>query len=274
MSPDTLPLALLTVAAELAIGGLWVLLFTQARNNAAASYVKFNAAMVFLVAAGAFALSVAVGVGPEVDGYPLDDGWMSAVRGLLAAVFGGSAIYAYATLRDHRPVALACGAVTSVLGLAALGGLAQVMAGPTWSYALTLASLVLGALVIGAVSNAMVLGHWYLVTPRLSEAPLREQTGALVAFMVLQAVLVGVALVLPHDDVDTSVEEEILANMFFWLRAGLGLAFPAVLAWMAFDSSGVRAMQSATGLLYIAMVLVFCGELAAKALLLGTAVPN
>jgi len=58
------------------------------------------------------------------------------------------------------------------------------------------------------------------------------------------------------------------------LRVGLGLGFPAVLGWMAYDSSGARAMQSATGLLYLAMVLVICGEVVANGLLFVSAVPN
>jgi hypothetical protein len=43
---------------------------------------------------------------------------------------------------------------------------------------------------------------------------------------------------------------------------------------MAYDSSGVRAMQSATGLLYIAMAFILVGEVMAKGLLLASAVPN
>ena len=43
---------------------------------------------------------------------------------------------------------------------------------------------------------------------------------------------------------------------------------------MAFDSSGVRAMQSATGLLYIAMTLVLTGEVLANGLLFVTAAPT
>ena len=58
------------------------------------------------------------------------------------------------------------------------------------------------------------------------------------------------------------------------MRVGGGLAFPFALSYMAFDSSGVRAMQSATGLLYIAMALVLSGEILAKGLLFATAVPT
>jgi len=46
------------------------------------------------------------------------------------------------------------------------------------------------------------------------------------------------------------------------------------LAYMAWDSSGVRAMQSATGLLYLAMALVLSGEVLGKGLLFVTAVPS
>ncbi|HEY8768356.1 MAG TPA: hypothetical protein VIP09_14020 [Dehalococcoidia bacterium] len=61
---------------------------------------------------------------------------------------------------------------------------------------------------------------------------------------------------------------------YFRGRHRLGLGFPAVLGWIAHDSSGVRAMQSATGLLYLAMVLVICGEVVANGLLFVSAVPN
>jgi hypothetical protein len=58
------------------------------------------------------------------------------------------------------------------------------------------------------------------------------------------------------------------------MRVMGGIAFPGLLVWMAYDASGARAMQSATGLLYIAMALVICGEVLAKGLLLTSAVPN
>jgi hypothetical protein len=57
-------------------------------------------------------------------------------------------------------------------------------------------------------------------------------------------------------------------------RHRFGLGFPAVLGWMAYDSSGARAMQSATGLLYLAIVLAIFGEVVANGLLFVSAVPN
>jgi hypothetical protein len=137
--------------------------------------------------------------------------------------------------------------------------------------------MVVGALVVGGVSMGMILGHWYLVTPRLPEQPLREMTFVLLVVMGVQAVLLVLALVLPRDALDNGSgvwDGPILENPFFWMRVAGGIAFPALLVWMAYDSSGVRAMQSATGLLYIAMALVLAGEVLARGLLFVSAVPN
>ena len=274
MSPEALPYALLILLVELTIGSLWVLLLAQSRGYLAASYVKFGAATVFVLAAFAFWVAAKTSVGDEVDGYPLDPSYMGEARLALVLVFALSLPYAILTLMEWRIPSMVAGAAASIAGLAAVVFLSQVFAIPTWGYAGTLLSLVVGALVVGAVSMGMVLGHWYLVTPRLPEQPLREMTGFLVVVMVVQALLIIPALALPRDSIVNSVDTPILENPFFWMRVGGGLAFPMLLAYMAYDSSGVRAMQSATGLLYIAMALVLSGEVLAKGLLFSSAVPN
>jgi hypothetical protein len=274
MSSAALPLALLVVLVELTVGTLWVLLLPQARHNAAASFIKFSAVLVFIMAAITFFLGSGISVGASVDGYQLDNFWMLEARSALVALFAASGLYAYATYRDHRVAELVLGGIAGVCGLAVLGSLAAVVSIPTWGFPLVLASFVLGAIAVGAVTNGMILGHWYLVTPRLPEQPLREITGLLVVVLVVQALFIVLALLLPHDTIHGSVHTGILSNLFFWLRVSLGLGFPAVLGWMAYDSSGARAMQSATGLLYLAMVLVICGEVVANGLLFVSAVPN
>ena len=274
MSAQALPLTLLILLAELTIGSLWVLLLAQSRGYLAASYVKFGAWSVFIMAGFAFWVAAKSHVGNEVDGYPLDPSYMPAARIALVAVFALSLPYALLTLRQAHVPSLIAGGAASIAGLVAVGLLSQVFSLPTWGYPLTLLSLIIGALVVGAVSMGMVLGHWYLVTPRLPEKPLREMTGFLLLAMIVQALFLIPALALPHDSFVSSVDTPILENPFFWLRVGGGLAFPMLLAWMAYDSSGVRAMQSATGLLYIAMALVLSGEVLAKGLLFVSAVPN
>ena len=199
---------------------------------------------------------------------------MPPARVALAVVFALALPYALLTLTQARRPALIAGGLASAAGLAAIALLSQVFALPTWGYVGTLLSLIVGALVLGAVSMGMILGHWYLVTPRLPEQPLREMTLFLLLALGFQALLLIPSLALPRESITTSVDGSIGANPFFWMRVGGGLAFPAVLSYMAFDSSGVRAMQSATGLLYIAMALVLAGEVLAKGLLFATAVPT
>ncbi|HET8944067.1 MAG TPA: hypothetical protein VFO59_04735 [Dehalococcoidia bacterium] len=282
MSAEALPYTLLVLLAELTVGGLWVLLAAQWRGASAESFVKFSAAMVPVLAAIAFVVAVSLDAKEEIDGYAVDTSWADPARVALAAVLLLSLPYVVLTLRGDRVPApgrapawaLAAGGAASLAGLAALGFLAAEFSEPAWGFPLVLASMVVGALVLGAVSLGMVLGHWYLVTPRLPEQPLREMTFWLLAAMALQALLIIPGVALPHDTIKGSVDTPILENPFFYMRIGFGLAFPMLLAWMAYDSSRVRAMQSATGLLYIAMALVLAGELVGKGLMFTSAVPS
>jgi len=274
MSAEALPHTLLILLVELTVGGLWVLWAADVRGKSAASFIKFGAAAVPVMAAISFWVAASINVGDEVDGYPLDRSYMGEARTALLLLLVLSVPYALLALRGARRPSLVAGGLASLTGLATLAFLAQVFALPTWGYAGTLLSMIVGGLVVGAVSMGMVLGHWYLVTPRLPEQPLREMTFFLLVVMVIQAVLIIPALALPRDEVSNAIDTPILENPFFWMRVGGGLLFPMLLAWMAYDSSGVRAMQSATGLLYIAMALVLSGEVLAKGLLFVSAVPN
>ena len=56
-------------------------------------------------------------------------------------------------------------------GSSALLATAQTVGGP---YALSAARLIAGALLLGLVTDAMLLGHWYLVQPGLSREPIRS----------------------------------------------------------------------------------------------------
>ena len=274
MSADALPYTLLIIAVELTVGSLWVLWAAHIRGTSADSFIRFCAWMVVVMAGVAFLVAATIGIGGETDGYPLDPDYMPAVRGALLAVLLLSLPYAFLAMRGARIPALVFGAIASLAGLASLVFLAEVFAVPTWGVALTLLSLVVGAIVLGGVTLGMTLGHWYLVTPRLPEQPLREMIFWLMVAMGVQAALITLALILPRDEIANAVDTPILQNPFFWMRVGGGLLFPMLLVWMAYDSSGVRAMQSATGLLYIAMALVLCGEVLGKGLLFVSAVPN
>jgi len=57
MSSEALPYTLLLVLVEFTIGGLWVMVMSHARGNAAPSFVKFGAALTAVMAAITFWVS-------------------------------------------------------------------------------------------------------------------------------------------------------------------------------------------------------------------------
>jgi len=195
---------------------------------------------------------------------------------LVRLAVAATVLYSFFVLRGDRPRSLGTGVLASAVGLAALGLTAYVFSLPTWGVAGPLLSLLAGSLVLGGATVAMVWGHWYLVTPRLPKRSLEEMTLFLLAVLLLQAALMVLNVALPARETPESsgvLSGDLASNPAFWLRVGVGLAFPIALAYMAWQSSAVKAMMSATGLLYIAVGAVLSGEALARGLLFVTGVP-
>ena len=62
-------------------------------------------------------------------------------------------------------------------------------------------------------------------------------------------------------------------GIFFWQRVLFGLAGPALLSYLTWETAKIRSTQSATGILYVDFFTVVVGEVLAKYLLLATRVP-
>ena len=61
--------------------------------------------------------------------------------------------------------------------------------------------------------------------------------------------------------------------MFLWQRVLFGLAGPAVLGWLTWETAKIRSTQSATGILYVDFFAVIVGEVLAKYLLMEISLP-
>ena len=208
--------------------------------------------------------------------YRLHGGPFGPLRGTFLALVTLTLPYARVTLRGRRKASLSWGAVASVAGVVGLGMLAYQVSLPTWGFAGVFISLLAGSLALGLVSESMIMGHWYLVRPKLPGRPLQELTLLLFAVLVIQAVLIIVNASIPAREVPESTAAlagGLASNPAFWLRVGVGMVFPLALAYMAWQSSKEHAMMSATGLLYIAVGAVFVGEVLARGLLFVTASP-
>ncbi|MEX1253966.1 MAG: hypothetical protein WEE64_06460 [Dehalococcoidia bacterium] len=275
MNIDALPQTLLLILAEFSVGSLIAVLIADARAMVPSSFVKLSA--VIIVAGAALALLVAFSVnGVEIAGYNLADGLLGPIQAVLVAFATIVMVYAWLVLSNSRDLSLRIGVIGAAAGLVALGLLAYQVSPPAWSVAGTLTSLLVGALALGLVTEAMVLGHWYLVSPKLPGRPLQELTFLLLAVLCLQAVVLIVNASIPAREAPDSaalLAGTLGSNPAFWLRVGVGLIFPIALAYMAWRSSKENAMMSATGLLYIAVGAVFVGELLARGLLFVTAAP-
>ena len=95
-------------------------------------------------------------------------------------------------------------------------------------------------------------------------------------FATVQVAVLAVNLFIPVRETPTPsnpIDVSIFANPALYLRIGVGLVFPIILGVLSYKTTQMKAMQSATGLLYIAMGAVFCGEVLAKGLLFLTGKP-
>ena len=275
MNLDALPHAILLILAEFSVGSLIVVLIADARGMVPSSYVKLSAGVI-ASAAVLMLLSAFNTSGADLGGYRLEDGLVGPIRGFAAAFLAISVVYTLLAFAEQRNLSLRVGTVGAIVGVVGVGMLAYQVSPPTWSFVGVLLSLVVGMLALGFVSQAMILGHWYLVSTKLPGQPLVELTFMLSIVMVVQAVLLIVNAAVPVREVPEStalLAGSLGSNPAFWLRVGVGLLFPLALSFMAWRSSVEHSMMSATGLLYIAVGAVFVGEVLARGLLFVTGAP-
>jgi len=153
------------------------------------------------------------------------------------------------------------GPAMGLVGLVAAG----IGAGdPAW---LAVVRTVVGAGFLGSVTDAMLLGHWYLVQPGLGRGPLLE----LVRWTALLWPLEVVALLVPTGMISvlTGTIDDGYGGILGWMwvacaatTLGLVLVTRAALAERAYS-----AVMAATGLLYLAILTAFGTDLVARAVL-------
>jgi hypothetical protein len=258
-----------TVLTALGVGAFAAVVAGRFRTDATRGYLAFTAfsAAVFgllagLADSGLPVLSPVLAIRANPD-------WDMVRRLALLALPIVAAIYGIALLRGRRAAPLAIAG----LGVAALVLVSGALSwgGGGLDSVLLLVELLGLSVVMGGVWAAMVLGHWYLVTPRLPEAPLVRfarwlgvalavQVGLFVAWIGFGAGPAGspafAALVGPW-------------ALFVWLRLIVGIVFPLVVSWAAVQTARSRSMESATGLLYINVGTIAAGTILAAGLYFG-----
>jgi hypothetical protein len=244
--------------AALSAGTLLVVGVTERLGGTTRGYRLFMAWLLVVFAAILVFSDLALPLGVEASA-------TTEFRRPLTFVFAaGSVAYLVASIARLPRSGLAIG--SGVIGLVALVVLAA--AGGTNSVPLFAGQLILAALALGAVNAAMLLGHWYLVTPKLSPAPLRRMMWLLIASLALQGVVFAVAILAGGTE---ALEGEL--GILTWLRLGVGILLPIVVTVLAILASSAASLQASTGLLYIGLALIMAGSIAGASITYLTGVP-
>lgn len=159
---------------------------------------------------------------------------------------------------DLIPVAF--GIVALIAGGVASGGDAPVLSVARW---------LAGAAFLGAVSDGMLLGHWYLVQPGLPQAPLLELVRWVGYTWPVEVLLflVPVGMV----SVFNGTIDDAYGGMlgWFWAASAITTIVLVGVTRAALKERQYAAVMAATGLLYLAILTAFGTDLVARALLSG-----
>jgi hypothetical protein len=137
---------------------------------------------------------------------------------------------------------------------------------------------VCSSFVLAAGILAMMLGHWYLVTPKLSITPLKRYSSGYILLTVLTALELALSYFLyvgfgPQPATASGgqlIHEELIFTLF---RVAWGIIPPLGMAYWIWETVRMKSTQSATGILYAAMVCTIIGEGMGLYLTIQTGVP-
>jgi hypothetical protein len=277
-----------TVLLQWAVGGLLFLWVTTRRREVGIGYGWLLRAVYLVMAAGA------VAAGRALDPVPVRDAAAAGVVVAAAVALAVSVVRRRAGVAGERERQERRSArVTAMTGIdrqvavvdrdvpefppwldlvaPVIGVVGLVAAGldAGGSDALAVLRTLVGAAFLGAVSDAMLLGHWYLVQPGLARAPLLE----LVRWVTLLWPVEVVALLLPTGMpavLSGSVDDGYGGLLgWFWVACAATTLILCLLTRAALRERYYSAVMAATGLLYLAILTAFGTDLVARAVLAG-----
>ena len=206
-----------------------------------------------LCAAGAWAITAA-----QVGGDPSAGGAVAA----LAAFTGIAAVWQVLLLARQEKISRVAGLLAAVAGVVALVLFAGLR---DRSVGLAALELGLGAMFLGSTAYGLLLGHWYLVERRLTNRYM-IRSSYLYAGGVAAAAL-GAFLAAGNPAPESGNLSPLIAiPSFTLLLAGGFVAICALIApfvWKLANEGG-RSIQAATGYFYLAVIMAFSAEMAAK----------
>ncbi|MDA2969012.1 MAG: hypothetical protein O3A62_04480 [Actinomycetota bacterium] len=224
-------------------GGLAFLWFTLRSKEISLGYSKLLRAT--------FGVLAALGV---AAGFYFDRILIREVAGVAVAVV---ALATFAR-RESRTdlIAVAIGAIGLIGSVVAnSGGVVDLL------------RVLVGAAFLGAVTDLMLLGHWYLVQPGMTRKLLNELTNAVLFIWPLEVVV----MILPTGMISVlngSIDDGWNGILgYFWLGCATLTGVLVVFTRAALKERSYSAVMAATGLSYLAILTAFGTDLVARATL-------
>lgn len=159
------------------------------------------------------------------------------------------------------------GRVFGLLSIPLAVGMLAGFAGVSDSFLPAFVQLLAGAAFMGAVTDGLLLGHWYLTDRRLPREHIRRFSILLIVAVAVEVIAL-LALGLGRDAADPGGFSVVLgvSGLTTWLALGMvvctGLIAFLIRGTLRGESS--RAVQGATGFFYLAVITAFTAEMAAK----------
>ncbi len=278
-----------TVLLQWSTGGLFFLWITSRHRLAGLGYGWLLRGTYLIMAVGALVVGLVVGVDPVREA--ASAGVALAVAAALAVSIArkGAGVSGQRAEHDRRTARVA--AMTGIerdaapgddtdrpefnpaldLLAPAIGAIGLIAAG--WAAAdggqqvLAVVRTIIGAAFLGSITDAMLLGHWYLVQPGLPRRLLSEMVRcvAWVWPFEIVALLWPVGMV---SVINGSIDDG-WGGMLGWMWVGCAVT-TIVLVFVteaALKERQYSAVMAATGLLYLAILMAFGTDLVARATL-------
>ena len=277
-----------TVLLQWATGGMAFCWFTTRRREVGLGYGWLLRGIYLVTAVGAFAAGLAFGVVPVREAASLGVAGGCAVALIISVARRRAGVRGQRAEHDRRTARVA--AMTGIerqAGLApdtttgpefpplldlvpaAIGVVGLVAAGldAGGNAAVAVLRTLAGAAFLGSITDAMLLGHWYLVQPGLPRRLLTELVDAVVWVWPVEVV----ALLLPTGMISVwtgAVDDGWGGTLgWFWAACAVATLVLVLVAKAALREREYSAVMAATGLLYLAILTGFGMDLLPRAVL-------
>lgn len=325
---EALPFVLFIVMVEVSVGAVSMLVFLDWRNEVKRGFLT-SYAFIYLVLTGlTYWFQQSFATPQQLNLYAhVDRSWTGGLSWPLLLFFLLLLLYGFFLVLDKtagvdeqkktavetvsdgegarrsspfRLLRLISGGATVAVGLFALftiGMIFRSLGGSALGQGLTVVSFFAAAFALGGVMTAMWLGHWYLVTPALSQRPLLFATTVVLVAILAEVVLAlligpdalfgspslathGTSVVATPTPLPTPVPgtqikplgatqmAPLSVDAIGWVRIVVGFIMTLVLGGLAWKLVLDRSFQSATGMLYLVVVCALAGEALARGLFL------